>query len=93
MHSEEERKQFWQMLTVQTARWDIDLTLGDLNARVGQTPTEWVGDAGWAEADNPNGEQLLKYASEIHRRPVATHGTDLDGINVQAERCNQGQPT
>eukprot|EP00959_Pyramimonas_sp_CCMP1952_P246391 5150365-Pyramimonas_sp.AAC.1 len=71
-HKAAERAQFWETLDEHMPKWGVQLLLIDVNARLGSTPISQVGQAGFVQEEDPQGERLRQTLEESDMWAVNT---------------------
>ncbi|CAK0904672.1 unnamed protein product [Prorocentrum cordatum] len=84
-----EKRDFWESAQRLSAKYRVDIFMGDLNGRLGDCESPGVGTSGYPEATNGNGKHIISFAADANMEVINT--TRDPGNNSYTHVGSKGQ--
>ncbi|CAK0880070.1 unnamed protein product [Prorocentrum cordatum] len=84
-----EKREFWESAQRLSAKYRVDIFMGDLNGRLGDYESPGVGTSGYPEATNGNGKHIISFAADTNMEVINT--TRDPGNNSYTHVGSKGQ--
>ncbi|CAK0845571.1 unnamed protein product [Prorocentrum cordatum] len=84
-----EKREFWESAQRLSAKYRVDIFMGDLNGRLGDYESPGVGTSGYPEATNGNGKHIISSAADTNMEVINT--TRDPGNNSHTHVGSKGQ--